>query len=97
MTTDTEKLSDGLSPTERLIEAATQQCITQQGRNPNVQESWPSTRDIAENCNFSIYKTRYFLLKMAAKGWVQVTPRPVKNALRWYTCKDLSSDVFPNK
>ncbi|WP_447885652.1 FaeA/PapI family transcriptional regulator [Serratia fonticola] len=73
-----------LSPDEYIVEAATQRCVSQGGRNPNKPETWPSTRDIAEGCNFGIYKTRYFLLKMVAKGRLLVTPHPVRNTLRWY-------------
>ncbi|CAI1948192.1 MULTISPECIES: hypothetical protein [Serratia] len=88
MNTVIEQKSGNLTPAERLVEAATQLCVAQVGRNVQAPETWPSTRDIAENCHFSIYKTRYLLLKMVAKGRMQVTPHPLKNALRWYLCPE---------
>ncbi|MEG9795520.1 FaeA/PapI family transcriptional regulator [Serratia marcescens] len=84
----TEQQIHNLTPVERQVEAAMQWCVAQHGRNIQAPETWPSTREIAENCNFSIYKTRYLLLKMVAKGRMQVTPHPVKNALRWYLCPE---------
>ncbi|MGQ8776489.1 hypothetical protein ACUTQ5_19250 [Serratia sp. NA_112.1] len=75
-------------PNARLVEAILQLWAPQAGRTPGAPETWPSTRDIAESCNFSIYKTRYLLLKMVSKGWIQVTPHPVKNALRWSICPE---------
>ncbi len=74
---------------ELVAEAVINLCSPQGQRQENLPETWASTRDIAENCDFSIYKTRYFLLKMARLGWVQVTPRPINNALRWYTCPEM--------
>ncbi|MGQ8775436.1 FaeA/PapI family transcriptional regulator [Serratia sp. NA_112.1] len=97
MNTVFEQRIEGLSPVELLIEAVTQLCATQQGRNACAPETWPSTRDIAENCDFSIYKTRYLLMKMVAKGWIQVTPRPVKNTLRWYICPEINTQGFCGK
>lgn len=92
-----ERTIEGLSPVECLIEAVSQLCAAQQGRNAHAPETWPSTRDIAENCDFSIYKTRYLLMKMAAKGWIQVTPHPVRNTLRWYIFPDRDVQGFYGK
>ncbi|WP_261435296.1 FaeA/PapI family transcriptional regulator [Serratia quinivorans] len=72
------------SQVDRVVEAITKLCTTQKQHHIGTPETWPSTRDIAEDCKFSIYKTRYLLLKMEKKGWVQMAPHPIKNTLRWW-------------
>lgn len=68
----------------RILAAITTLCTAHEKYRLDCQDTWPSTRDIAESCDYSIYKTRYLLLKMARQGKVQVTPRSVRNSLRWY-------------
>lgn len=46
--------------------------------------SWPSTRQIAEAHNMSIYKARLLLLDMVDKGLVTVSDRVISNSLRWF-------------
>jgi hypothetical protein len=46
--------------------------------------SWPSTRQIAEAHNMSIYKARLLLLDMVNKGLVTVSDRAISNSLRWF-------------
>lgn len=46
--------------------------------------SWPSTRQIAEAHNMSIYKARVLLLDMVDKGLVTVSDRAISNSLRWF-------------
>lgn len=48
------------------------------------QAEWPSTRQLADTHDISIYKARNLLLEMARSGKVMVTGRPVNNTLRWY-------------
>jgi hypothetical protein len=48
------------------------------------QAEWPSTRQLADTNDISIYKARNLLLDMAKNGKVMVTGRPVNNTLRWY-------------
>lgn len=48
------------------------------------QAEWPSTRQLADTQDISIYKARNLLLDMAKSGKVMVTGRPVNNTLRWY-------------
>jgi len=48
------------------------------------QAEWPSTRQLADSHDISIYKARNLLLDMAKNGKVIVTGRPVNNTLRWY-------------
>lgn len=83
------KAADRLLQVELVADVIIKLCAVQEQRQVGVPETWPSTRDISESCNFSIYKTRYLLLKMVRKGWVQVTPRPVNNALRWFICPSM--------
>lgn len=49
------------------------------------QAEWPSTRQLADTHDISIYKARNLLLDMAKSGKVMVTGRPVNNTLRWYS------------
>ncbi|MGB8664571.1 MAG: FaeA/PapI family transcriptional regulator [Serratia inhibens] len=76
---------------ELVAETIIKLCAAKELRRADMPATWASTRDIAEDCDFSIYKTRYLLLKMAKKGWVQVTPQPINNALRWYICPDIKT------
>lgn len=48
-----------------------------------VEEDWPSTRDVANYCNFNIYKTRYILLKLVDCGLVHSGASRIRNALHW--------------
>jgi hypothetical protein len=76
---------------ELVAKSVIKLCADNERRNADAPATWVSTRDIADDCNFSIYKTRYLLLKMAQKGWVQVTPHPINNALRWYICPKMKN------
>ncbi|MCW2258471.1 hypothetical protein M2263_004562 [Providencia alcalifaciens] len=42
---------------------------------------WPRTRDIAEYCQFSIYKTRHLLVKLSEKGLVKSSSKMINNSL----------------
>ncbi|CAI0855366.1 FaeA/PapI family transcriptional regulator [Serratia proteamaculans] len=72
--------------TKAIFSAIVKLCASREDAHSLSPESWPSTREIAEDCNFSIYKARYLLLRLEKKGWVKVTPTPIKNSLRWYIC-----------
>ncbi|WP_273974756.1 MULTISPECIES: FaeA/PapI family transcriptional regulator [Serratia] len=47
-------------------------------------ENWPTTRQIADAHNISIYQARYALLGLVALGRVLVSDGAVNNSLRWY-------------
>lgn len=49
------------------------------------QETWPSTRQLAEATNIGIYRTRYLLLGMLKTKKILVTERAVNNSLRWFS------------
>ncbi|TDB61093.1 hypothetical protein C5467_05400 [Photorhabdus khanii subsp. guanajuatensis] len=76
------------SQTDQVLNVISKLCTVREMQMAPPPESWPSTRDVAEQCNFTIYKARYLLLKLADKGLVMVTPSPVKNSLRWYISED---------
>lgn len=48
------------------------------------EKDWPKTRDIAEYCQFSIYKTRHLLIKLSEKGLVQSSSKTINNSLHWH-------------
>lgn len=48
------------------------------------EKNWPKTRDIAEYCQFSIYKTRHLLIKLSEKGLVQSSSKTINNSLHWH-------------
>lgn len=45
---------------------------------------WPSTRDVAECCDISIYIARYYLIKLVESNRAYVSPCAEKNSLRWH-------------
>ncbi|HFX6839204.1 TPA: hypothetical protein ACIFNH_001616 [Serratia marcescens] len=45
---------------------------------------WPTTRQLAESNDLTIYQARNLLLSLTGKGKVLVTQGPVNNSLRWY-------------
>lgn len=51
------------------------------------QETWTSTRQLAEASNIGIYRTRYLLLGMVKKKKILVTERAVNHSLRWFPTK----------
>ncbi|WP_454889851.1 FaeA/PapI family transcriptional regulator [Serratia quinivorans] len=81
---------------KRVFAAIVKLCACRNTRILSVQATWPSTREIAEDCGFSIYKTRYVLLQLVTQGWVQVTAKSVNNSLRWYTDASLHSTPHPD-
>lgn len=48
------------------------------------EKDWPKTRDIAEYCQFSIYKTRHLLVKLEKKGFVKSSSKMINNSLHWH-------------
>ncbi|KAA1193812.1 MULTISPECIES: FaeA/PapI family transcriptional regulator [Photorhabdus] len=85
-----ENRKDSTQPSQidQVLNVISKLCTVRKMQVAPPPESWPSTRDVAEQCNFTIYKARYLLLKLANKGLVMVTPSPVKNSLRWYISED---------
>lgn len=51
---------------------------------PPLPEYWPTTRQIANALNISIYQARYGLLSLVALGRVIVSDNMINNSLRWY-------------
>ncbi|MCW8114303.1 FaeA/PapI family transcriptional regulator, partial [Yersinia intermedia] len=52
------------------------------------QNLWPKTRDIANICAISIYRSRTVLLALVARGKVQVTAHSINNSLRWFVIEN---------
>nr|WP_154325411.1 FaeA/PapI family transcriptional regulator [Pantoea sp. 201603H] len=52
---------------------------------------WLSTREIAEECDMDIYKTRYYLLKLESKGIVIRRHEYKKTASHWYLNQRIAS------
>lgn len=48
------------------------------------QATWPTTRQISDAHNISIYKARLHLLELASQRWVIVSDEVINNSLRWY-------------
>lgn len=44
---------------------------------------WLTTREIADLCDFSIYKARYLLLDLVDKGYVAMSGGGISNSLKW--------------
>lgn len=58
--------------------------------DPNLEkENWPSTREISEYCQFSIYKTRHILIKLLDASIVISSVHKINNSLRWYLHKEV--------
>ncbi|WP_236553243.1 FaeA/PapI family transcriptional regulator [Serratia marcescens] len=53
-------------------------------RPPPPPGEWPTTRQLAESNDITIYQARNLLLNLAGRGKVLVTPGPVNKSLRWY-------------
>lgn len=52
---------------------------------------WPTTRQIADAHDISIYKARLLLLELVKQGRVVVSNLPVSNSLRWYPYNSMLS------
>lgn len=50
-------------------------------------DDWPSTRQLAESCDVSIYQARNLLLELVKQGDILVTPLLINKSLRWYPAK----------
>lgn len=53
------------------------------------QSEWPSTRQIADTNDLSIYKSRLLLLELVKKRQVMVSDHSIKHTLRWYPRSDI--------
>lgn len=58
------------------------------GKPPPPENTWATTRHIADTHDISIYKARLLLLKLFDQGLVRVTDGPVNKSLRWYPDRD---------
>ncbi|WP_176504354.1 hypothetical protein [Enterobacter sp. CC120223-11] len=57
--------------------------ISAPGQTTPLPSTWPSTRQISEAHDISIYKARTELLSMVENGLVIVSPCAINNSLRW--------------
>lgn len=57
------------------------------------QSEWPSTRQIADTNDLSIYKARLLLLELVRKNQVMVSDQSVKHSLRWYPRSESESVI----
>ncbi|HHX4812397.1 TPA: hypothetical protein ACVBYD_000704 [Yersinia enterocolitica] len=57
------------------------------------QNLWPKTRDIANICDISIYRSRTVLLTLVARGQVQVTAHSINNSLRWFIIENKGAGI----
>ncbi|MDA5483380.1 hypothetical protein PGS49_22530 [Yersinia intermedia] len=57
------------------------------------QNLWPKTRDIADICDISIYRSRSVLLALVARGKVQVTAHSINNSLRWFIIENKGTGI----
>lgn len=48
------------------------------------QNNWPSTRELADDMDISIYKARYLLMKLETCGKVISTKKSIMKSIRWY-------------
>jgi hypothetical protein len=58
------------------------------GNIPPSPDTWPTTRQISDAHNISIYKARLLLLDLTKQGLVLVSDRSINNSLRWYPHDD---------
>lgn len=57
--------------------------LTNNNITPNP-DTWPTTRQIANAHDISIYKARLILLELVRQGHVLVSDGAINNSLRWY-------------
>ncbi|WP_127959895.1 FaeA/PapI family transcriptional regulator [Serratia microhaemolytica] len=60
---------------------------------PPPQQEWPSTRQIADAHDISIYKARLLLLDLVKQNQIMVSDCSIKNSLRWYPLRQGSSST----
>lgn len=69
----------------KVLSALYDLCQSEQNHTslpPQVQ--WPKTREIAEYCEITIYRARYYLLRLVEKEKAYVNYDAINNSLRWY-------------
>lgn len=67
----------------KVLEAVVILCRHKNLPQTAVPNQWLSTRDVAEYCDFSIYRARYLLSALTADGLVETGPGSIHNSLRW--------------
>ncbi len=77
---------------KEILQALTELCKapaedTLSGANLPELEYWPKTRQVADQCDASIYVTRAILLQLVEEGKVIKSPQLYFNSLRWYIKK----------
>ncbi|HIF6625655.1 FaeA/PapI family transcriptional regulator [Serratia ureilytica] len=71
-------------------------CSTHPNNISQSYETWPSTRQLAESCNVSIYQARNLLLELVRQGDILVTPLLINKSLRWYPARVVYKDLKNN-
>ncbi|AQT65952.1 hypothetical protein B0W01_20850 [Serratia marcescens] len=69
---------------QHLLTTLHRLCPVANGAAPPPPGEWPTTRQLAESNDITIYQARNLLLNLADRGKVLVTPGPVNKSLRWY-------------
>ncbi|AIM22602.1 MULTISPECIES: FaeA/PapI family transcriptional regulator [Serratia] len=69
---------------QHLLTTLHRLCPSANGTAPPPPGEWPTTRQLAESNDITIYQARNLLLNLVGRGKVLVTPGPVKKSLRWY-------------
>ncbi|MBH3259849.1 hypothetical protein I5P78_25980 [Serratia marcescens] len=90
MVTNSELTNTLKKNSQRMILIALVNISPPLNRNdPPPHESWPTTRDISNASDISIYRARNILLSLAERGLVRVSRKSTGHSLRWYPHKDL--------
>lgn len=69
---------------QKIIQSLKRIAPPADGDNFPPQSEWPSTRQIADNNDISIYKARLLLLELLTSNQVMVSDHSIKHSLRWY-------------
>jgi hypothetical protein len=67
-----------------LLKTLHRLCPSTNATQPPPPVEWPTTRQLAESNDITIYQARNLLLNLAGKGKILVTQGPINNSLRWY-------------
>ena len=70
---------DKLSINDKMVIVSLKEIYKTRVINSSQSPAWISTRDIAEHCNINIYRARYSLLKLEARGIVAKQTNKSKN------------------
>lgn len=57
-------------------------------------ETWPTTRELAEACDMSIYQARRFLLKLVEQGDACVSDIYIDRSRRWFAISKPADSIL---